>query len=239
MKKINISIVAVAVCLFALAGCENDGFYYQDVPRARLEGPSMWTLGAGADSMSYNFVYGGIDATQYDVEMKVVVMGETADRDRTVNLEIIADRTTASASQYIIPATVTVPAGEYETTFNVTLKRTADLEQKAVRLRFGVAASDDFQPGTTEDASFLIIWNDMVGKPLYWDDELNNFFGTYSDAKFRFMIDVLGTSDFEGLNWSQKFNMNVKLQAALLEYNAANGVLLDEDLNPVTFPESF
>ena len=43
MKYIQYMLTA---CLFLMLGasCENDGFYYQDEPRIRMEGPEEWTL---------------------------------------------------------------------------------------------------------------------------------------------------------------------------------------------------
>jgi hypothetical protein len=232
MKKILFFMVAV----MALAACENDAFYYRDVPRVRLEGPSAWTLGEGADSISYNFIYAGLDAQSYPMQITLIIMGNIAPHQRTARLEVTADKTTAAASQYDIPSSVVIPAGKDRVVFPVTLRREG-LGTATVRLRFGVVASDDFLPGVDEQHELLIKWNDMVDKPNNWDDELDDFFGAYSDVKMRFIIEQTGVTDFSGLTWAQRFFMQVELNAKLQEYNAANGILLDENNAPVTFPQ--
>lgn len=237
MKNSSKIICAVVAIAFALAGCENEGFYYQDVARVRLEGSSMWTIGTESDSMSYNFIYAGLNTSEYEIEITAVIMGKTTDYDRTVNLKTVTDRTTAIGEQYDLPSTVIIAANEYRVTFPVTLKRTTDLKSNTVRMRFEVVESKDFQPGAPENSSLLIKWNDMVDKPIYWDTQLAVFFGEYSDTKYRFIIETFGTGDFQDLTWAQKFSYNILLQSALQEYNDSRGTLIDENGNPVTFPQ--
>lgn len=220
---------------FLLAGCENDGYYYCDQPRIRLLGEEIWTL--GTDSLLFSFVAYGTDVTTMAMNVEAWVMGETAGHDRTLRLEVDKERTTASADLYEFPETVTVPADANKVMFPVVLKRVAALKSGTVGLCLKVAASDDFAVGVGEQDHLLLKWNDILSRPTNWD-ELEEYFGTYSDTKYRFMLaNAPGVTEFstETMNWAQLMNYRIKFTSALNEYNAEhpggplseNGVLID------------
>lgn len=235
-------IKASALSLIVAGGmlttsCENDGFYYQDEARVRLEGPEIWAL--GADSLVYSFVAEPSDVKEYVMDIDVCVMGPVADRDRTANIVVNAAKTTAAASQYSVPATVTIPAGKNKGTLSVTLKRDASLESKTVRLQVEVAKSNDFAVGVNEQNHFTLIWSDQIARPKNWDS-LKEFFGEYSDVKYRFMLSnsPAGTEfSTETMSWALLNSYKIKFAAALEEYNAANPdkPLTDENHQLVSF----
>ena len=219
--------------------CSSDeDFYYQDEPRVRLVGEKMWA--AGTDSVTFSFVAYQAYFTQMTINVDAQIMGNVADRDRTVNIVVDNALTTASASQYEVPQTVTVPAGQVKGTFPVVLKRDASLETKSVRLCLKVVESGDFKPGVNEENHITFIWNDILSKPNNWA-ELEPFFGTYSNVKYRFMLDNLraedGTLSAETMTWAKLNSLKIRFKNALDEYNAAHpgNPLTDEYGNLVTF----
>ena len=235
MKKIVSTLLTLAV-IAVFTACENDKFYYQDEARARIEGPYEWAL--GTDSLIFSFAVYPSTLLEQPMTMTLYVMGEAAATDRTVKLEVDAAQTTAASTQYTLPTEVTIPAGAFEATFDVTLKRTSDLTSKAVALYFKVAESSDFKAGVNEQNHFLIKWNDILGKPKNWDTELTEFFGDYSLTKYRFIIDTLGFGDFGGdMTWSELMNYKIRMKTALSEYNEAHpdAPLTDENGQLVTF----
>lgn len=220
MKKIK-SIILLFAAIGMFTACENDNFYYHDEARARIEGPYEWAV--GSDSLNFSFAAYPSQIKEQDMEMKIYVMGEAASTDRTVNLEKDANLTTASDAQYFFPKTVTVPAGELEAPFIVTLKRTDDLSSNTVSLYLKVAANEDFNIGVVEQNHFCIKWNDILGKPKNWDTELIEFFGAYSLIKYRFIIDTIGFGEFGGsMSWSELMNYKIRMKSALDAYNAAH-----------------
>jgi hypothetical protein len=81
----------------------------------------------------------------------------------------------------------------------------------------------------------------MISRPLNWDD-LTEFFGGYSDVKFRFIISTLGIAEFTyldagGMTWGVMYNYRLLLAEALAAYNAAHPTapLTDENNQLVTF----
>ena len=234
MKKIK-SMILLLVVIGMFAACENDKFYYQDEARVRIEGPYEWAV--GTDSLNFSFAVYPSSVQEQEMKMILYVMGEAASTDRTAKLEVDASRTTASAAQYILPETVTVPAGKLEVPFIITLKRSEDLTSQTVSLYLRVAESNDFKIGVVEQNHFCLKWNDILGKPKNWDTELTEFFGEYSYVKYRFIIDTIGFGDFgNGMTWSELMNYQILMKTALDEYNASPaGPLKDENGQLVEF----
>ena len=94
-----------------LASCSSDeDFFYRDEARIRLVGPEIWT--AGSDSLTFSFVTTPAGTTEMAMDVEAQIMGPVADRDRTANITVVNDKTTASADIYQLPSSVTIPAGQ-------------------------------------------------------------------------------------------------------------------------------
>ena len=221
-----------------LASCAQDeDFFYQDQPRVRLVGENIWAV--GTDSVTFSFVAYASDVTEQEIKVDAQIMGDVAQRDRTVNLIVVADKTTADASQYTVPSQVTIPSGAAKATFPVVLKRDASLQTKSVRLYLKVADSADFLTGVNEENHIVFIWNDVLSKPNNWPD-LEPFFGTYSDTKYRFMLTNsggLGEFSTDTMTWAQLTSLRIRFQNALNAYNDAHlgNPMTDENGQLVTF----
>ena len=238
MKKILCGCLLFCGFVAAFTACSTDeDFFYQDEPRVRLVGEKIWA--AGTDSVSFSFVAYPSSFTEKDIYVDVQIMGDVASHDRTVNLAVEPSKTTASENQYTVPSTVVVPAGQTKGTFSVKLKRDASLQQKAVRLCLKVVDSGDFKPGVNEENHITFIWTDVLSKPNNWAD-LEPFFGTYSNVKYRFMLENLGDEgelSTETMSWAKLNSLRIRFQNALNEYNAAHpgNPLTDEYGNLVSF----
>lgn len=226
----------MAVSLLLWISCENDGFYYQDTARVRLEGSYEWAL--GTDSLVFSFVTSPDSVVEKNIEVTAYVMGEASSQDRVVNIQVISEKTTATSDLYECPSQVTIPANSYSAKFYVTLKRVDLLKEKTVRLYIQVTSSSDFQAGVSEQDHLLLKWNDVISKPKNWS-ELESYFGTFSVTKYRFILNALGVSEFDTdtLTWSQLQNYRILLVTALKEYNEAHpgAPLTDENGVLVTF----
>lgn len=239
----RLGIVGVCALLFPLSSllfsCSSDeDFYYQDEPRVRLVGEKTWA--AGTDSVTFSFVAYPATFVEMVINVDAQIMGKVDSRDRTVNIVVDNALTTAASSQYVVPQTVTIPAGQAKGTFPVVLKRDASLETKSVRLCLKVAESGDFKPGVNEENHITFIWNDILSRPNNWDT-LEPFFGTYSNVKYRFMLLNLRPDDGElsadTMTWAKLNSLKIRFQNALDDYNAAHpgNPLTDEYGNLVTF----
>ena len=235
MKK---AIYLATAALMTLASCSSDeDFFYRDEARIRLVGPEIWT--AGSDSLTFSFVTTPAGTTEMAMDVEAQIMGPVADRDRTANITVVNDKTTASADIYQLPSSVTIPAGQAKASFQVVLKRSSVLETKSVRLRIAVEPSADFQKGVNEADHLTFIWNDQISKPKNWS-QLEEFFGVYSDTKYRFMLENSGgITEFNTntMTWAELQSYKIMFQNALTEYNAAHpgNPLTDENGNLVSF----
>ncbi|MGM9704172.1 MAG: DUF4843 domain-containing protein, partial [Prevotella sp.] len=156
MKK---AIYIATAALMTLASCSSDeDFFYRDEARIRLVGPEIWT--AGSDSLTFSFVTTEAGTTEMAMDVEAQIMGSAADHDRTANIAVVSDKTTATADLYQLPTAVTIPAGQAKATFQVILKRADVLATKSVRLRIAVEPSADFQKGVNEEDHLTFIWND-------------------------------------------------------------------------------
>ncbi|MDR1274587.1 MAG: DUF4843 domain-containing protein [Odoribacteraceae bacterium] len=240
MKKLHTLIVAatLAACLFT--ACRNDAFTWEDYAYARVVGPENWTL--GTDSLHFNFSVQPSAMIEFVVEAEIIIMGEVADRDRVVHLAVNPTQTTAmKETHYTILESVTIPAGEASAPCHITIRRTPELQSANVRLRVEIAPGGDLGPGVNEWNTLTIQWNDMISRPINWDD-LTEFFGEYSDVKFRFIISTLGVSLFtygdpDGMSWGMMNNYRLILADALARYNAEHpgNPLADENNQFITF----
>ena len=240
-KSINKILSGCFVCcalVAATAACSTDeDFYYQDEPRVRLVGENTWA--AGTDSVTFSFVAYQSSFTEKQILVDAQIMGDVASRDRTVNISVEPQKTTADASMYDVPQTVTVPAGQTKGTFAVTLRRAAILQSQAVRLYIKVVESADFKPGVNEENHVTFIWTDVLSKPNNWAD-LESFFGPYSNTKYRFMLLNMGDEgelSTTAMTWAKLNSLRIRFQNAVNDYNLAHpgAPLTDENGNEVTF----
>lgn len=240
IRKMIYASVACA-CLsvsLGLASCSDDDFLYQDQARVRLVGPKNYT--AGSDSLTFSFATSPSDVQEKVMDVEVVVMGTVADHDRTANVTVDEGKTTATSDQYDFPKQVVIEAGKSQAILPVTLRRSAALQTKQVKLCVKVAGSDDFAIGVNEENHLLLIWSDMISKPTNWDDDLKEFFGNYSDVKYRFMLsNAEGITEFDTdmMSWAELQSYKIKFANALNAYNEAHpgAPLTDENGVLVTF----
>ncbi len=174
-------------------------------------------------------------------------MGDLVPYDREVKLEI-AEGTTATEGVHFKLPTVHIPANEYLLKYPVTLYNTEDLKTKTFRLVLTVAKNKDFVNGSGMITNsrmynlYKINFNNRLIKPDYWL-YIQNYFGEYSDVKYKFMIDVLGISDFlpdlngGSIPYSDFINYSGQMSRALAEWEDAHGgPMLDETGKEIYFP---
>lgn len=126
-------------------------------------------------------------------KIKVKLMGNLADFDRTFNAEVIPDSSTAIEGTHYKLLDGVMPAGQYVSYLPVILYRTADTQNQSVKIKLKLTNKGDLMPGNIEYQTFSLIWGDILLKPDNWPEY---FFGVYSKNKYRFAIDILGLTDW-------------------------------------------
>lgn len=220
MKKY---IPILSLCLAALASCSKD-----EIPEwsgddyARIAGPSEWTL--DTDSMEYSFASSPATVQTFDVQAQIVLEGKRADVDRTVYLQVDKAGTTAEKSFYSVPESVVVKAGEGVAKFSIKLNRDAKLKDQKYYLQVAIDnEKSDLKSGVQTWSKLRIKFSDILSRPSNWSD-LSEFFGeSYSDEKYSFIINTLGTGEFTylqpgGMSWGEMWNYRLILVDALNKY---------------------
>ncbi len=236
MKK-SLYILFFTIAL-SLSSCNNEDFLWQDATYARIYGPKEWTL--ETDSLIFSFAPYNTSIKEYVINAKIFIIGSVSKIPLTVRIEV-DPASTASTSHYSFPESVTIPAGSHFVEFPISLKRTSDLTSKQVKLILRISDSGDIGKGVKEFNQLKLTWSDMISKPTNWT-LLTEFFGNYSNTKYRFIIDVLGIGIFtygetNGMTWGEMNYYRMKMIEALTAYNAAHpgNPLTDENNQIVTF----
>lgn len=251
MKKIIFFALSAGLLC---TGCkQNDLRYFEEeIPLL-----SVW-LGTNTivqDSITHNFAYSPTDQDAITFNYRIV--GFPTDYDRTFEL------TTTDEDAKLLNFTFgsyKVPAGKQEGDFVFHVDKPKDenlFKNKDLKVSFTVKESTLFQPSPKDYSKLKITFKNAVTKPDNWDKAvlpylpLVNFFGAYSDVKYRFVIQTTGRSNFSVyrtvvVNPELPANTITELHAqalknqckiALERYNTEHGTpLLDENLNPVVFP---
>jgi len=205
---------------------------------------------ANKDSLTYSFAIMPDGVMTDTVNVPLRIMGNARDKDRVVTIQTVAAGTTATSQQYTILPT-NVKAGAFTTNIPILVNRTPEMKTREVRILLEIGASDDFLPGIPNTTAainraggatqYLVKINDFLTKPSNWESLLSTYFGTYSQVKYKFIIDVTGRTEFpitgqDMVSPSQFLFYKQLCRVRLETYNAANGPLKDEFGIFVTFP---
>lgn len=194
------------------------------------------------DSANYSFATQVGLVEKDTVLIKMKALGYIKEYDRPFQLRAV-DGTTAKENTHFILPIVTLKANTNTIDYPVILLNTADLKTSTLRLELEVLENENFPQGAGIVSNnltfnrFKINFSNRLLKPTYWNN-IQNYFGEYSDVKYKFMIDQTGISVFSTqiYNGSELINLKGLLNAALQKYVSTNGPMLDENQKPISFP---
>jgi len=251
MKKI-FQILILAIATGSLFSCnKNDVMDYSATDKAYFYERYMY-LGyeeRRLEEMTYSFAVQKSTVIKDTVSIKVRLQGRVSDYDRIVKAGIVADSTTALAGVHYIINDGYIKAGQYEGYVPVIVLRTADLKGATVKIKLKIAESADLGVGVVEDNYIRLIVGDILLKPTNWPEWYG--FGVYSANKYRFVIDVLGITDFPVANRyqtgpvdgiytaTQLYAFAYRLQKAYEAYRLVNGPIYMDDSASVLVEISF
>jgi hypothetical protein len=243
MKTLSIHILYSTLLLLAFAGCKkSEKLMYREDPRVYFS-----KYATNPDSVIYSFAIQPDNRMSDTVYLTMRIMGTATDYDREIGLAI-ADTSTAVRGYHFDLGDLVMPANQYETRIPVVLYRKPGLKDSLVTIDFTVVESKDFKPGYDDIPStiykktrlqYKVVLNDYLLKPTRWDCCLASYLGTYSEVKFRFVIQTTGKTDWDDALGTTPGIMSYVSQAvrlALYEYEQVNGPLIDENGEQVTFP---
>lgn len=219
MKKVSICILFLLSAVF-LTSCEKEMMGYKGKEGVYFS-VRMGTQTLLMPSWPY-MPYSNVDFVRLssdvvDFPVNVAITGPVKDYARTFNLEINPDSTTAVLGTHYEPVQRewTIPAGATTAVVKVKLKRTADLQDKEVKLGLRLVATKDFElsfpewdaiPGLDQgvvvkkfDAGMhTLLINDIMVRPAVWSGSIqpgnreSGLFGVFTRRKMEFLMQNLG-----------------------------------------------
>ncbi|EDM34901.1 hypothetical protein PBAL39_00175 [Pedobacter sp. BAL39] len=200
---------------------------------------------------SYSFAFQSTVKTRDTMFIPLRITGRLSDQPRTVLLKTAAG-TSATAGVDFELNEVAIPPGVSIFNYPLVLINSVGMASNVYRIVLEPSETKDFTLGTlgqtpansvsqgTEE-NFRYLKIDVTAQyiePAYWEVYLAADFGAFSALKYKFMVKVLGITDFsyEQIGSDGLLNFPVALRNALATYEAENGPLLDENGQQISFP---
>lgn len=239
----NATLILLAIIM--LSACKKDK---TEVFNSKAGISFYYRTSGGADSTNYSFANQIQQKPRDTIFIGLRVMGAAVNYPREIEIKALAATTATEGIHFILPK-ITLPADSLTVVYPIILINAEALKTNTYHLEVAIAENKDFSQGAVGQANvttrnipvYKINFNNQLIKPDYWI-YIANYFGDYSNVKYRFMIDVCGFSDFRPdsigglLSYSDFLNYNVKLKNALREYTNINGPMLDENGTEISFP---
>lgn len=216
---------------------------------------------------SHTFVYSSDDVTETDIELRVDLLGYLSPDVRYFEIEQvehvawdyilddygnIKDSVNLNLKQAVAGVHYKTPAKDdlriepnaTKVTIPLTLLRDASLQNDDHYLRLRLVASGDLLPGYGRKVEHVVRITDKLIQPSKWGSSITNyFFGEYSVAKHRMMIEVTQ------MVWEDEMILALLEDDIMADYyigifkqelarreDEAGGPILDENGNRITFP---
>lgn len=233
--------LAIFFLLVLLAGCKKD-----DIPTfSGTDGISFYIdYYSDPDSISYSFALQATAKTRDTVFIPMRLVGKASGVDRGIKLKALTGSTARANVDYILPE-VKLPANQLSINYPLIVLNSAEMKTKTFKVILGVDPASELvegSAGTVADYSknlkqMKINITGLLIKPSYWTTDIDRYYGTFSVTKFQFMIKTTGLLDFSPsvIGVAALYRLQAQLKTAIALYNQANGPLIDEFGNPVTF----
>ena len=198
---------------------------------------------------NYSFALQATQKQRDTLFIPMRITGKLTDQPRTVLLKT-AQGTTATAGVDFELKEFTVPIGASKFNYPLILLNSAGMAKNVYRIVLEPAETKDFILGTLgqtprtttaqPEENFRYLKVDVTSQyiePAYWIYLFQDF-GEFSAVKYKFMVKTLGITDFnyDKIGSDGLLNFPVTLRNALAAYEAANGPLLDENGQKISFP---
>jgi hypothetical protein len=237
MKKIKY-VLAIAAGFFALS-CE------KEIPTWSGSDRINFATRAETDTLrNYSFVFEPENTTQYTLWINMGTEGLVCDYPRTVTFKqspaIDGNEDAVPGVHFVafddpqVKAQYVIPAGAATASFPIILLRDPSLQESPRTLRIVLEENEHFLLSADENKLYRnIVFVDMLTRPTLWAPH----FGTYGEAKHRFMIEVTGLlfdnkwfneNLWTAMNWDYITYLQGWFQEKLDERNAREGSPLTE-----------
>lgn len=166
------------------------------------------------------------------IPVPIAVASDMIDRDRVVNIEIVA-KPNDSRTQVEVPATAVIRANHTTDTLYVSLINSAHLDEVYDTLAIKVIPSADFQLGLGANLTTKICLHNGYVKPSWWDDDADWTIGYFTQLKMKVFEAVTGNLDdprSDKTYWDTWGDMKLKYTIYMLnDYVQQNDIRYPDD----------
>ncbi len=217
----------ILLSFFSLTACQKSKeLLYTDIARIQF-GPDPAKIPnvsqATADTLkTQTFVYLPSFIFTDTVFFDIYTMGRLSDRDRPFKIKQVQVKNAKNAiagkhykafDNPEIAALYVIKAGTVHTRVPIVLVRDVSLRDEAYVLKFEVEENDCFRLGQADLLWRKVIFSDLMMRPSIWNEMYSNlYFGTYSEVKHQFMVDVTEQ------RWDQEFITKILMDTEQLHY---------------------
>ncbi len=222
------SLLCFGVAAIWFGSCSKDGYVQYDEAYASLR--FIYTA-PGNDSIVYSFALYP-DKEEGIVEIPFKLIGLASGQTREVKIEVVKEETTAKENDNFIVETNELPADSIKSTLKIRVKKTPDLENHDLDVKFRLGSNDYFAAAPVDENMYRIVLTNRLANPKGWP------FGEYSRVKHQFVIQILGiATDYDKWTQSEKIHYTSIMVDALYKYNKAHpgNPLTDENGLLVSF----
>ncbi len=216
------SLLCLGVAAIWCSSCSKDGYVQYDADYASLR--FIYTA-RGNDSIVYSFALYP-DKEEDIVEIPFKLIGLVSGKTREVKVEVVKEETTAKENDNFVVETSELPADSLKATLKIRVKKTPDLEDRDLNVKFRLGSNDHFAKAPVEENMYRIVLTNRLSEPKGWP------FGDYSHVKHQFVIQILGiATDYHKWTLGEKIHYTSIMVDALYKYNKAHpgNFLTDEN----------
>lgn len=106
------------------------------------------------------------DSPYFHVDIPVMLVGPTEDRDRIIPVEVLKDETTATAEEYQIVSAI-MKAKEYQGKIRVKLVNVPRLKEEDLRIRLRLGSNDFFSGSVKNYGDAIVYFGTKVPAPTF------------------------------------------------------------------------
>ncbi len=207
------SLLCFGVAAIWCGSCSKDGYVQYDADYASLR--FIYTA-QGNDSIVYSFALYP-DQEEGIVEIPFKLVGLASGQAREVKVEVVKEETTAKENDNFVVETSELPADSIKATLKIRVKKTSELEDKDLVVKFRLGSNDYFAAAPVDENMYRIVLTNRLTKPKGWP------FGDYSRVKHQFVIQILGiATDYDKWSRGEQVYYTSILVDALYKYNKAH-----------------
>lgn len=175
------------------------------------------------------------DKDTASVALPVQLVGNPANRDRVYKMSVVSALSTATDSNYFLPASFTLKAGQVTDTARIIVRKSAVISVHPVKLVLRLDSTSDLNVGQTEYSVSILYISNILSKPDWWNDYVAGYFlGDYSDKKYKLFIQVTGVADLDPDDDAQLRYYTIEFKNYLLKEKDAGRTVYEDDGSEMT-----